>query len=132
MASDATAYPHRHQDTLIVASTFPPQGGAALDAAWRAAGARADGAYVNFESRPGPAAFARIYPGETGARVRRLWQRYDPDGVFRSALLTGQSSRSDQGNRRDSGDRAGQAGGSRQASRAGRAGRTGQPHRRRR
>lgn len=65
VASDATAYPHRHQDTMVVASVFPPQGAGALDAAWRAIGARADGAYVNFESRPGPDAFARIYPGET-------------------------------------------------------------------
>jgi hypothetical protein len=83
----ATAYPHRHQGTLVTASVFPPDGGAALDVAWRGIAARADGAYVNFESRPNPAAFARIYPGETGARVARLWRRYDPDGVFRPALL---------------------------------------------
>ncbi|RKN32841.1 FAD-binding oxidoreductase [Micromonospora musae] len=83
----ATAYPHRHQDTLAVGSVFPPQGGAALDAAWRGIAARSDGAYVNFESRPDRAAFDRIYPGETGRRVAELWRRYDPDGVFRPALL---------------------------------------------
>jgi hypothetical protein len=93
-----------------------------LDIAWRAVGGRADGEYVNFESRPDPAAFARIYPGETGARVRRLWKRYDPDGVFRSPLLTGQSLRSGQPNR--SGQRSGQPARSGQ--------RSGQPHRRRR
>ncbi|SIN19693.1 FAD-binding oxidoreductase [Micromonospora cremea] len=108
VAPEATAYPHRHQNTLVIASTFPPQSGAALDAAWRSAAGRADGSYVNFESRPDPAAFARIYPGETGARVRRLWRRYDPDGVFRPALLTGQPTRSGQSTR------------------------SGQPHRRRR
>ncbi|MFC3501250.1 FAD-binding oxidoreductase [Micromonospora krabiensis] len=87
----ATAYPHRHQDTLVIGSVFPPQGGAALDAAWRPIAARADGAYVNFESRPDRAAFDRIYPGETGRRVAALWRRYDPDGVFRPALLTRQA-----------------------------------------
>ncbi|MDG4762092.1 hypothetical protein [Micromonospora sp. WMMD710] len=124
VAADATAYPHRHQNTLVIASTFPPQGGAALDIAWRTVGARADGAYVNFESRPNPAAFARIYPGETGARVRRLWKRYDPDGVFRSALLTGQSQRSGQPARSGQPQRSGQPARSGQ--------RSGQPHRRRR
>ncbi|MEU8297634.1 FAD-binding oxidoreductase [Micromonospora sp. NPDC048909] len=84
----ATAYPHRHQDTLAVGSVFPPQGRAALDAAWRRVAERADGAYVNFEGRPDRAAFDRIYPGETGRRVTQLWRRYDPDGVFRPALLT--------------------------------------------
>ncbi|RKN17854.1 FAD-binding oxidoreductase [Micromonospora musae] len=83
----ATAYPHRHQDTLAVGSVFPPQGGAALDAAWRGIAGRSDGAYVNFESRPDRAALDRIYPGETGRRVAELWRRYDPDGVFRPALL---------------------------------------------
>ncbi|WBB66516.1 FAD-binding oxidoreductase [Micromonospora sp. WMMD812] len=89
----ATAYPHRRQDTLAVGSVFPPQGGTALDAAWRGVAARADGAYVNFEARPDRAAFDRIYPGETGRRVAELWRRYDPDGVFRPALLTRQPSR---------------------------------------
>ncbi|TYB96023.1 FAD-dependent oxidoreductase [Micromonospora sp. WP24] len=87
VAPTATAYPHRHQDTLAVGSVFPPQGGAALDAAWRGIAARSDGAYVNFESRPDRAAFDRIYPGQTGRRVAELWRRYDPDGVFRPALL---------------------------------------------
>ncbi|MFR9780908.1 FAD-binding oxidoreductase [Micromonospora sp. MS34] len=85
VAPDATAYPHRHQDTLVVASAFPPHGAARLDAAWRGLAGRVDGAYVNFESRPGPAAFARAYPRATGAKVAGVWRRYDPDGVFRTA-----------------------------------------------
>ncbi|MFG2058903.1 FAD-binding oxidoreductase [Micromonospora sp. NPDC048930] len=85
VAPDATAYPHRHQETLVVASVFPPHGAAGLDAAWRGLAGRTDGAYVNFESRPGPAAFARAYPGATGVRVAEVWRRYDPDGVFRTA-----------------------------------------------
>ncbi|GAA2846677.1 FAD-binding oxidoreductase [Nonomuraea rubra] len=81
--ADATAFAHRRHGTMVVATTFPPQGGRALDAAWRPLAERVDGAYVNFESRPDKAAFERIYPGATGDRVRRLWNRYDPDGIFR-------------------------------------------------
>jgi hypothetical protein len=82
IAAEATAYPHRHQQTLVVASTFPPDGRAELDAAWRGLAGRADGAYLNFESRRDRAAFDRAYPGRTGERVAGLWRRYDPDGVF--------------------------------------------------
>jgi hypothetical protein len=80
---DATAYAHRHQSTLVIASTFPPQRPQDLDAAWRPIAGSVDGAYTGFESRPGPAAFARTYPGRTGERVVRLWDRYDPDRIFR-------------------------------------------------
>ncbi|MGR6923516.1 FAD-binding oxidoreductase [[Actinomadura] parvosata] len=83
--ADATAYAHRRHGTLVVASVFPPGRGTALDEAWRPLAGRVDGAYVGFESRPGKAAFERIYPGATGDRVRRLWSRYDPDGIFRTA-----------------------------------------------
>ncbi|GAA4579836.1 FAD-binding oxidoreductase [Micromonospora coerulea] len=89
VAPDSTAYPHRHQDTLVVATVFPPHGPAALDEAWRGLADHTDGAYVNFEGRPGPAAFTRIYPGATGARVAGIWRRYDPDGVFRVAWESG-------------------------------------------
>jgi FAD/FMN-containing dehydrogenase len=51
--------------------------------AWRPLTERVDGAYVGFESRPDKSAFERIYPGATGDRVGRLWNRYDPDGIFR-------------------------------------------------
>ncbi|MDX6312527.1 MAG: hypothetical protein QOF84_4640 [Streptomyces sp.] len=33
-----------------------------------------DGASVGFESRPDAAAFARTYPGATGARVTEVWR----------------------------------------------------------
>ncbi|MEO3816030.1 FAD-dependent oxidoreductase [Plantactinospora sp. B24E8] len=85
--AEATAYPHRHQRTLVVASTFPPRAGAGLDRAWRRLADRVDGAYVNFESRPSRASFDRSYPGATGRRVTDLWRRYDPDAVFRPPHL---------------------------------------------
>ncbi|MFD0657811.1 FAD-binding oxidoreductase [Thermocatellispora tengchongensis] len=77
-----TAYAHRHQGTLVIASVFPPRRAERLDKAWRELAGRVDGAYVNFESRPDADAFTRIYPGETGDRVSRLWKQYDPEGIF--------------------------------------------------
>ncbi|GGO28091.1 FAD-binding protein [Microbispora rosea subsp. aerata] len=84
MPADATAYAHRRHGVLVIGTTFPPRSGRQLDAAWRPLAGRVDGAYVGFESRPGESAFARIYPGATGDRVRRVWRRYDPDGVFQA------------------------------------------------
>jgi hypothetical protein len=82
-APSATAFAHRHQNTLVVASAFPPDAPATLAAAWRPLAPHTDGAYVNFESAPDEATFARAYPGPTGTRVTDLWKRYDPDGVLR-------------------------------------------------
>lgn len=84
LSADATAYPHRRHQVMVIGTTFPPRGAAELDASWRPLADRFDGAYIGFESRPDEAAFQRIYPGETGDRVRRAWRRYDPDGVFQA------------------------------------------------
>jgi FAD/FMN-containing dehydrogenase len=78
----ATAYAHRHQQTLVIASAFPPYGRQALSVAWDPVAAHTDGAYVNFESDPDETAFARAYPGPTGDRVGKLWKHYDPDGLL--------------------------------------------------
>ncbi|MEU1535956.1 FAD-binding oxidoreductase [Streptomyces fagopyri] len=77
------AFAHRHQNTLVVASAFPPNDRATLADAWLSLGPYTDGAYVNFESAPNENTFARAYPGPTGTRVTDLWNRYDPDGVLR-------------------------------------------------
>ncbi|MFG3660834.1 FAD-binding oxidoreductase [Streptomyces sp. NPDC047706] len=79
----ATAYAHRREQTLVVASVFPPQDRQALMAAWGAVAAHTEGSYVNFESAPDGRTFARAYPAATGDRVRQLWRRYDPDGILR-------------------------------------------------
>jgi FAD/FMN-containing dehydrogenase len=86
VAADATAYSHRDSAVLVVGTVFPPQGRRELDRVWRPVGTYARGAYANFESRPDAAAFRRSYPGPTGDRVLAVWRRYDPDGIFRSAL----------------------------------------------
>ncbi|WP_106401426.1 hypothetical protein [Actinocorallia populi] len=88
--ADATAFPHRRHGTLVIASVFPPQRGAGLDAVWRPLARRVEGAYLGFESRPDTNAFDRIYPGVTGGRVTRLWKHYDPEGTFQ-ALWTSRS-----------------------------------------
>ncbi|MEU2109906.1 FAD-dependent oxidoreductase [Streptomyces sp. NPDC019507] len=79
----ATAFPHRHQRSLIIASAFPPYGHEALGRAWEPMAEHTEGAYVNFVSRPDDAMFDRTYPGITGARVAGLWKRYDPEGILR-------------------------------------------------
>lgn len=77
------AFTHRHQNTLVIASAFPPDDRATLAAAWAPLAPHTDGAYVNFESNPDYTTFTRAYPGPTGTRVTDLWKRYDPDGVLR-------------------------------------------------
>jgi hypothetical protein len=74
-----------HRAVLATVTTFPPSGRHELDAAWSAAADLADGAYVNFESAPGPRAWARSFPGATGRRLRDVRARVDPDGVLGGA-----------------------------------------------
>ncbi|MFI7608681.1 FAD-binding oxidoreductase [Micromonospora sp. NPDC049366] len=90
VAADATAYSHRDSDVLVIGTAFAPGDRATLDRVWHPIGAHTRGAYANFESRLDAAAFRRFYPGTTGDRVLALWRRYDPDGVFRSALFAGE------------------------------------------
>ncbi|GGJ34665.1 FAD-binding oxidoreductase [Streptomyces brasiliensis] len=78
----ATAFTHRHQETLVIASMFPPHDRPALSAVWDTLAPHTDGAYVNFESAPDDTTFTRAYPGPTGTRVRELWKRYDPDSIL--------------------------------------------------
>ncbi|WP_327419844.1 hypothetical protein OG763_00775 [Streptomyces sp. NBC_01230] len=78
----ATAFAHRHQKSLVIASAFPPDHRSRLAAAWGPLAPHTDGAYMNFESEPDKATFAKAYPGPTGVRVAELWKRYDPDGTL--------------------------------------------------
>ncbi|MGW6292195.1 FAD-binding oxidoreductase [Streptomyces sp. NPDC055058] len=83
VSPSATAFAHRHQNTLVIGSAFPPDSREALAAAWAPVAPHTDGAYVNFESASDAGAFARAYPGPAGARVTELWRRYDPEGLLR-------------------------------------------------
>jgi hypothetical protein len=82
VATDATAYAHRHQQVLAIVSQFPPGDGAQLDDVWRSVAPYADGAYRSFESRPNDHTFRLAFPGPTGDRVLDLRNRFDPDGVL--------------------------------------------------
>ncbi|MFC3572081.1 FAD-binding protein [Streptomyces yaanensis] len=61
-APSATAFAHRHQNTLVIASAFPPDDRATLAAASTPLARHTDGAYVNFESAPDEATFAPPAP----------------------------------------------------------------------
>lgn len=82
LAADATAWAHRDSEVLAVLSTFPPDRGSHLDAAFAPLLALRPGSYRNFESRPDDATFGRAFPGATGERVLALRDRFDPDGVL--------------------------------------------------
>lgn len=85
----STAYAHRDAAVLVVGAVFAPSDRTTLDRIWRPVGAHTRGAYANFESRLDAAAFRRFYPGATGDRVLAMWRHHDPDGIFRSALYSG-------------------------------------------
>ncbi|MDX2852522.1 FAD-binding oxidoreductase [Actinacidiphila glaucinigra] len=79
----ATAYAHRTAQVMAQGNLFPPHGHDDLHRLWAPVREHGTGSYVNFESGTGPGVFDRAYPGATGARVRELWRRHDPDGVLR-------------------------------------------------
>ncbi|WP_432041857.1 FAD-binding oxidoreductase [Streptomyces cadmiisoli] len=86
MDPSATAYAHRHQQTMVIASKFPPDAQQELVAAWDTIAPYSDGTYASLQSNPSKSMMASAYPGPTGARVVDLWKRYDPDGVLRQPL----------------------------------------------
>ena len=92
VAADATAYPHRDSNVMVVGTAFAPGSRDTLDRLWAPISAHTRGAYASFESRLDAAAFRRAYPGPTGDRVLAMWRHSDPDGIFRSALYTGELS----------------------------------------
>jgi hypothetical protein len=92
VAPDATAYPHRNAQALVIVTLFPPSGVQELFAVTESLWPHALGAYRSFESHPSDATFARAFPGATGARVHALASRFDPDGVLLPAA-TGSASR---------------------------------------
>jgi FAD/FMN-containing dehydrogenase len=79
VATDATAYPHRHQN-FAVSSV----GSRADDfhRYWDTIRPQFDGLYLSFETDERPERLADAFPGETLTKLRRLKAQYDPDNVF--------------------------------------------------
>ena len=87
--ADATAFAHRNSRILVSIAAFyagaddkPRRERWVADVA--AALQQSDtGAYVGFLGDEGDARVRAAYPGATGARLRAIKRRYDPDNVFR-------------------------------------------------
>jgi FAD/FMN-containing dehydrogenase len=84
---DATAYPHRRAELLVMTLTAGPA--AVVDAAepavnaiWRRLVPHIDGAYANFLSSDTDADVAAIYPADTARRLATVKRQYDPGNLF--------------------------------------------------
>ena len=85
--ADATAYPYRHAELLIVTMTAGPRelvdaDRPQLNALWAQLDPHVRGAYANFLTDAGDAAVAAIYPPDSLQRLARIKRRYDPDNLF--------------------------------------------------
>jgi FAD/FMN-containing dehydrogenase len=89
VAPEATAFAHRQRRILInVAAFFQGEADRSARQSWvNEVAGRLDqgvpGAYVNFLNDEGPDRVRAAYPGSTGARLRAIKARYDPDNLFR-------------------------------------------------
>ena len=89
VAPEETAFAHRQRRILInVAAFFQGEADRSARQSWvNEVAGRLDqgvpGAYVNFLNDEGPDRVRAAYPGSTGARLRAIKARYDPDNLFR-------------------------------------------------
>ncbi|MCU7729022.1 BBE domain-containing protein [Actinoplanes sp. KI2] len=87
VADDATAYPYRRAELLVVATTIGPHPVVAaaapgLDAFWARLAPHVMGACANFLSSATEADVAAVYPPETYRRPAAVKRRYDPQNLF--------------------------------------------------
>ena len=80
VASEATAFGHRHQHFHVTAVAAPPA--VELDSAWHPLARRADGMYLSFQSEHTDSDVAWAFPPPTLQRLRAVKSRWDPDRVF--------------------------------------------------
>jgi FAD/FMN-containing dehydrogenase len=85
---DATAFPWRDSEVLLLIAAFLPPGASDEDVQrvrdlWSALTPFTTGSYGNFVSRTDDAALSAIYPAHTRARLASIKRRYDPHNVFR-------------------------------------------------
>ena len=98
---DATAYPHRQAELMVVTLTAGPEPAVKaaepkLDAIWAQLGPHVAGAYASFLTSATEADVAAIYPAETFQRLAAVKRQYDPGNLFaRNHNIPPSSSRSD-------------------------------------
>jgi FAD/FMN-containing dehydrogenase len=84
---DATAFPHRRAELLVVTLAAGPQpvveaARPALDALWTELAPHVNGVYANFLASATAEDVAAIYPAETYRRLVAVKRRYDPANLF--------------------------------------------------
>jgi FAD/FMN-containing dehydrogenase len=84
---DATAYPHRRAELMIVTLNAGPEAAVraaepTLDALWASLEPHVVGAYANFLTSADDADVAAIYPAPTRMRLAAVKRRYDPGNLF--------------------------------------------------
>ena len=84
---DATAYPHRQAELMVVTTTAGPEPAVeaarpALAAIWARLAPHARGAYASFLSSATAEDVAAIYPEQTYQRLAAVKRQYDPGNLF--------------------------------------------------
>jgi FAD/FMN-containing dehydrogenase len=84
---DATAYPHRQAELMIVTTAVGPKpvveaARPALDAIWARLAPHVNGAYANFLGSATEEDVAAIYPAQTHKRLAAVKRQYDPGNLF--------------------------------------------------
>jgi FAD/FMN-containing dehydrogenase len=87
VSEDATAYPHRQAELLVVTMTAGPESMVevarpSLDALWARLAPHVHGAYANFLTGTTDADVAAVYPEKTRERLALVKRRYDPGNLF--------------------------------------------------
>lgn len=85
VASDACAYPHRHQEGLV-SFWCHPVSIEAIDTAWKPLNDLSTGMYSFYSSDTRPSAASLSWPGATGDRLRKIANTVDPNGLFTDGL----------------------------------------------
>jgi FAD/FMN-containing dehydrogenase len=84
---DATAYPHRRAELMIVTATAGPEpvvdaARPALEAIWDRLAQHVNGVYANFQTSATEDDVTAIYPTRTYQRLAVVKRRYDPRNLF--------------------------------------------------
>ncbi|HSW65782.1 MAG TPA: FAD-binding oxidoreductase [Bacillota bacterium] len=87
VSKDATAFPHRDSEVLVISPTFLPPDATDADIAralqpWDKIEAHGSGAYASFYSDITDKHVAAAFPGATYKRLAEIKAKYDPNNLF--------------------------------------------------